>query len=164
MKMHNIVKLLIAIGICQFIGNSSFIFTTSAIPTWYATLQKPWFNPPNWLFGPAWVILYTLMGISLYLIWDKGLKHHGIKKSIYIFDLQIFLAQLALNALWTFLFFGLKSPMYALIEIIFLWIAIAVTIIRFYKISKTAARILVPYLLWVTFASFLNYYVWILNA
>ena len=164
MKIHYIIKLLIAIGICQFIGNSGLLFTMSAVPTWYATLQKPWFNPPNWVFGPVWVILYTLMGISLYLVWDRGLKHHGVKKAIYIFDLQIFLAQLVLNAVWTFLFFGLKSPLLAFLEIIFLWIAIAITIFRFYKVSKEAAWLLVPYLLWVSFAAVLNYYVLILNA
>jgi len=122
------------------------IFTTSAIPGWYATLQKPSFSPPNFLFAPVWTTLYILMGISLALILNKK------NKTAIIF----FVVQLVLNSLWSILFFGLKSPKLAFVEIIFLWLAILITILKFFKISKLAGWLFVPYLLWVSFASFLN--------
>ena len=158
MKIKNILKLIIAIAICQLIGNIGTIFTISAISTWYVTLQKPSFTPPNWLFGPVWTTLFTLIGISLYLVWNKGLENKNVKSSIFIFFLQ-----LVLNVFWSFLFFGLKFPFYAFIEIIILWIAIAVTIFKFYNVSKKAGLIIIPYLVWVSVALALNYYVWILN-
>jgi len=122
------------------------IFTTPAIPGWYATLQKPSFSPPNFLFAPVWTTLYILMGISLALILNKK------NKTAIIF----FVVQLVLNSLWSILFFGLKSPKLAFVEIIFLWLAILITILKFFKISKLAGWLFVPYLLWVSFASFLN--------
>ncbi|MFC2143906.1 TspO/MBR family protein [Candidatus Aenigmatarchaeota archaeon] len=153
------VKLIVSIIICQVIGGIGSIFTAPSISTWYTTLAKPWFTPPNWVFAPVWITLFLLMGISLYLIWEKGLKEKRIKTAISIFGIQ-----LALNAIWSIIFFGLQSPFYAFIEIIILWIAILATIISFYKISKPAGLILLPYIIWVTIASSLNYYVWILNA
>jgi tryptophan-rich sensory protein len=158
MKIKKIVKLIFAIVICQLSGVIGSFFTISSIPTWYATIQKPFFTPPNWLFGPVWITLFTLMGISLHLVWDKGLENKEVKSS-----LIIFFVQLILNALWSILFFGLKSPFYAFIEIIVLWIAIAVTIFKFYKISKSAGLVLLPYIVWVSIALTLNFYVWILN-
>ena len=158
MKIKDILKLIIAIAICQVIGNIGTIFTISAISTWYVTLQKPSFTPPNWLFGPVWTTLFTLMGISLYLVWNKGLENKNVKSSVFIFFLQ-----LVLNVFWSFLFFGLKFPFYAFIEIIILWITIAVTIFKFYNVSKKAGLIIIPYLVWVSVALALNYYVWILN-
>jgi len=122
------------------------IFTTPAIPGWYATLQKPSFSPPNFLFAPVWTTLYILMGISLALILNKK------NKTAIIF----FVVQLVLNSLWSILFFGLKSPKLAFVEIIFLWLAILITILKFFKISKLAGWLFVPYLLWVSFASVLN--------
>ncbi|MCX6821702.1 MAG: tryptophan-rich sensory protein [Candidatus Aenigmarchaeota archaeon] len=159
MKIKNIAKLILAIFVCQIAGAIGSMFTFSSIPTWYATINKPSFTPPNWLFGPVWITLYTLMGISLYLIWNKGLENKEVKSSLFIFS-----AQLALNALWSILFFGLKSPFYAFVEIIILWIAIAVTIFKFYKISKNAGLILLPYIIWVSIALTLNFYVCILNT
>ncbi len=158
MKIKNIAKLILAIVVCQIAGAIGSIFTFSSIPTWYATINKPSFTPPNWLFGPVWITLYTLMGVSLYLIWNKGLENKEVKSSLFIFS-----AQLSLNALWSILFFGLKSPLYAFIEIIILWITIAVTIFKFYKISKNAGVILIPYIIWVSIALTLNFYVWIRN-
>lgn len=154
-----IIRVIIPIVICLFAGFIGSFFTTTAIPTWYASINKPSFNPPNWLFGPVWTFLYILMGISLYIIWDKDVKNKKIKNNA----LMIFGIQLFLNVLWSVIFFGLKSPFYAFIEIMFLWVTILFTIISFYKISKTASFLLIPYILWVSFASLLNFYVWVLN-
>ena len=158
MKTKNISKLIIAIIICQSAGIIGSLFTTPSISTWYDTIQKPTFTPPNWVFGPVWITLFTLMGISLYLVWEKGLRNKNVKSSLFVFFIQ-----LALNSLWSILFFGLQSPFYAFVEIIILWAAIAVTIIKFYKISRKAGLILVPYIIWVSVALMLNYYVWVLN-
>ena len=155
MKPKNISKLIISILICQLAGIIGSLFT-SPTDTWYIALNKPYFMPPNWLFAPVWIILYALMGISLYLIWNKDLKKNKI--ALYIFGIQ-----LVLNSLWSILFFGLKSVFYSFIEIIILWIAIMVTIIKFYKIDKKAGLLLIPYILWTSFAMVLNYYIWILN-
>lgn len=153
--MKKIIKLIISILICQAAGFIGSIFTSGSVTTWYITLQKPWFNPPNWVFGPVWITIYLLMGISLYIVWSKKAKG----SYYYIFGIQ-----LALNTAWSFLFFSLKSPFLAFIEIILLWIAILATIIFFLKISKTAAYLLFPYILWVSFAAFLNYNIWMLNV
>jgi tryptophan-rich sensory protein len=158
MKILSIVKLIVAILICQLAGFIGSIFTTPSIPTWYAGLQKPTFSPPNWLFFPVWTILFILMGISLYLVWNKLAKNKEAKKSLVVFGVQ-----LTLNILWSILFFGLKSPLYAFVEIIALWLAIAFTVFKFYRISKNAGLLLIPYILWVTFAAFLNFNIWILN-
>ena len=156
--MNRWVKLVVAILVCQLAGVVGSIFTTPSIATWYATLQKPFFSPPNWLFAPVWITLFILMGISLYLVWDKGLKDKGVKISISVFAVQLFL-----NALWSFLFFGLQNPLYGLIEIIILWVAILITIFEFYKVDKKAALLLLPYILWVSIATVLNYYIFVLN-
>ncbi len=158
MKIKNIVKLIVSIVICQLAGVIGSLFTIPSISIWYSTIQKPSFTPPNWLFAPVWITLFTLMGISLYLVWNKGLKNKEEKLSLFIFFVQ-----LVLNSFWSILFFGLKSPFFAFIEIIILWIAIAVTIFKFYKISKYAGLILIPYIVWVSIALTLNYYVWMLN-
>ncbi len=158
MTTNNIAKLIIAIVVCQLAGVVGSLFTYPSIPTWYATLEKPVFSPPNWLFAPVWITLFVLMGISAYLIWNKGLENREVKIALSIFGIQ-----LVLNALWSFLFFGLKSPFYAFIEIIILWVAIALTIMKFLKISKKAGLLLLPYIAWVSFAAILNFYIWILN-
>jgi len=158
MVIKNILKLIISILICETAGAIGSLFTFSSIPTWYANLKKPFFTPPNWLFGPAWTFLYFLMGISFYLIWEKSKENSQNKKAIFLFFLQ-----LILNSLWSIIFFGLKSPFFAFLEIIILWFAILFTIIKFKLISKKAAYILIPYLCWVTFASILNFSVLILN-
>lgn len=155
MKKNNFLKLIGAILICQMAGLLGSMATISSIPNWYSALKKPFFNPPNWVFGPTWIILYTLMGISLYLIWETRKKKEEC--------ICYFWIQLALNALWSLIFFGTKNLWFSFLIIIFLWVAILVTIINFRKISKTASYLLVPYFLWVSFASILNLAVFILN-
>jgi len=157
-KKINFFKLLVSILLCQFVGAIDSVFTATSLENWYPLLQKPTFSPPSWLFFPVWVTLFTLMGISFYLVWEKGLQKEGVKVAMLIFCVQ-----LILNALWSFIFFGLQSPYYAFIEIILLWLAIFLTIVKFMKISKTASYLLLPYILWVSFAMLLNYYLWILN-
>lgn len=155
----NIFKLITSIVICLLAGIIGSVFTASSIETWYALLEKPAFNPPSWLFSPVWTILYILMGISLYIVWEKGLEYPGVKLGMTLFGIQ-----LVLNTVWSILFFGLQAPFYAFIEIIFLWIMILLTILQFRKISKKASYLLIPYILWVSFAAVLNYYIWILNS
>jgi tryptophan-rich sensory protein len=154
-----LLKLLAAILLCEAAGIIGSVFTMPAIGTWYASLQKPFFNPPNWLFAPAWAILFALMGIALYLVWEKGFKEKSVKIATKIFGMQ-----LALNVLWSVWFFGLKSPLFAFFEIILLWIIIFATIWQFNKVSKKAAFLLIPYIAWVSFAAALNFAVWLLNA
>ncbi|MEO0086954.1 MAG: TspO/MBR family protein [candidate division WOR-3 bacterium] len=157
--MGKILKLLLSILICQVAGILGSIFTTPSIPTWYLQLNKPPFTPPNWLFAPAWTTLFLLMGISLYLVWNQGWENKQVKKAILIFAIQ-----LILNILWSFIFFTLKSLLFAFIEIIILWIAILLTIINFQKVSKSSAYLLLPYLFWVSFASVLNFSLLTLNS
>ncbi len=155
--VKNFLGLAAAIAVCQLAGTLGSIFTFPAIPTWYAALNKPFFTPPNWLFGPAWGLWYTLMGISLFLVWKKR-KEKGAAAALYIFALQLFL-----NFLWSFIFFGLKMVLLAQIEIVLLLAAITWNIYAFGKISRAAAWLLVPYLIWVAFASTLNLGVLLLN-
>lgn len=148
-------KLILAIFVCLLAGIIGSVFTYPAIGSWYAFLEKPFFAPPNWLFGPAWTTLYFLMGVSLYLVWKTKSKQKGfiaLKNEA----LNIFYTQLALNALWSIIFFGLKSPSLAFVEILLMWVLIAATICKFSKISKAASYLLIPYLLWVSFATLLN--------
>jgi len=156
--MNNTFKLIIAIVISELAGIIGFIFTMPSIAGWYSTLVKPALNPPAWVFGPVWMILFALMGISAFLIWKKGLDRKDVKIA-----LGIFIGQLILNTLWSIIFFDLHSPEGAFIEIIFLWLAIIATIIAFAKISKSATWLLLPYILWVSFAGYLNYSIWQLN-
>jgi tryptophan-rich sensory protein len=142
----------------ELIGNIGSFATFNQITTWYAALNKPSFNPPNFLFGPVWTILFALMGIALYLVWS----HSGDKKEVKS-ALALFAIQLMLNVLWSFVFFGWHQPGWAFVEIILMWLAIFATIVSFSKISKTAAWLMVPYLAWVSFATCLTYAVWRLN-
>ena len=152
-------KLVVSILLCVVVGSLGSIFTYPAIGTWYASLAKPSFTPPNWLFAPVWTALFILMGIALYLVWSKGLKAKGVKTALEIFGIQF-----ALNVLWSFLFFGLRSPLYGFVEIIVLWFAILATIVSFYRISRPAAYLLAPYIIWVTIAAALNYSILVLNV
>ena len=154
--MNNIFKLVISIVMCLSAGFIGSFFTMKNIPTWYASLNKPTFNPPDWLFGPVWTFLYILMGISFFLIW----KTESDGKT---FAVAFFIVQLIMNSLWSFLFFGMKNPSFAFIEIIVLWVFILICIITFNKISPLASYLLIPYLLWVSFASVLNYSIVKLN-
>jgi tryptophan-rich sensory protein len=157
MNRKGAVRLVAAILVCEIVGVLGSIFTTQSIPTWYAGLVKPSFTPPNWVFGPVWTLLYLLMGVSLYLVWSSR------PKKARTVALQTFGPQLVLNLLWSVLFFGLRSPLLGMIGIVLLWVVLLVTILRFYNASKSAAWVMVPYLLWVTFAALLNFYIFILN-
>lgn len=152
----NISLLILSIGICLGAGFLSSFFTISAIPDWYQSLNKPFFSPPNWIFAPVWTILYILMGISLYIVRDSTSK---IKRRA----LNLFFIQLFLNFIWSIIFFGMKNPLFALIDIILLWFAVFFTIKSFYKISVIASNLLVPNLLWISFASVLNLMIVVLN-
>jgi translocator protein len=151
-------KFFLALVACLLAGMIGSAFTTPAIPTWYAALVKPPLNPPSWVFGPVWTLLYILMGIALYLIWVRGWDRKDVQVATAIFGVQ-----LALNVIWSYLFFGLQSPFLALIEIVLLWVAIFMTIWTFYRVSVPAALLLVPYIIWVTFAAYLNYGIYLLN-
>jgi len=156
--MGKFLKYTLSIGVCLAAGGLGTIFTISSIPTWYAHLIKPSFSPPNWLFGPVWTILYILMGISLALIWVKGVKTERAREALMLFGVQLFL-----NAIWSPIFFGAKDLTLALIVIILMWFFILKTILAFGKVNKTASYLLYPYIAWVSFASILNFSVWLLN-
>jgi tryptophan-rich sensory protein len=152
------LKLVIAVLICLLAGFIGSVFTSRSVSTWYTTLDKPSFNPPDWVFAPVWTLIFILMGISLYLVWYKGIATEGVKVALIPFAAQFFF-----NILWSLLFFGLQSPFYAFIEIIILWITILLTIIYFYRISKVSSYLLIPYILWVSFAAVLNFMIVMLN-
>ena len=156
MGINNFLKLIISIKVCELAGILGSFFTIFAIPSWYATLAKPALNPPGWLFGHVWITLYLLMGISLWLIWKSDSPEK--KKALWLF-----FAQLILNAIWSPVFFGGQSIGGALAIIVLLWAAIVLTILVFTKISKVAAWLLIPYILWVSFAVYLNFAIWIIN-
>lgn len=156
--MKNLLKLIISVVGCELVGILGSIFTVSAIPIWYATLNKPPFAPPNWIFGPVWTTLYFLMGVSFYLIWKQNRKKKKVRAAG-----NYFLAQLGLNFIWSPIFFGLRSPFMALLVIIAMWTLIVITMKKFYPLSKLAFYLLVPYLLWVSFAAILNGAIVVLN-
>ncbi len=158
MKPIRLVQLAFCVVVVELAGIVGSLFTIPSIPTWYATLQKPLLSPPSWVFGPVWTALYFLMGVSLFLVLRKGVKERRVKEAALIFCIQ-----LGLNVLWSLLFFGLHSPILALIDIIALWFSIGWTIVVFYKLSRPAGLLLIPYLAWVSFASYLNYAIWIIN-
>jgi tryptophan-rich sensory protein len=150
--------IVIAVTICLLIGFLAGFATQSSVGTWYATLNKPSFNPPNWIFGPVWTLLYILMGIAAGLVWAKGFYHIWVKTALYYFGFQ-----LLFNALWSIVFFGFQEPFWALLVILVLLILILLTIKWFKIVSRPAAYLLIPYLLWVSFAMVLNYKIWELN-
>ncbi len=163
MKLNNTLKLIISIGVCELAGAIGSVFTVSAIPNWYAGLVKSPLSPPGWIFGPVWITLYALMGVAVFLIWRTLDQGNSSTKLRIKTALIIFSVQLAVNAIWSIIFFGLKNPAWALVDIIALWILIMATIGVFAKISKSAAWLLAPYLAWVSFAVYLNYSIWRLN-
>lgn len=172
MKIKNFLKLIIAIAICELAGVAGSLFTMPAIRSgWYAGLVKPELAPPNWIFGPVWTILFAFMGVSAWLIWREldsresgnDSEKSGNKKQIKI-ALIVFDTQLLLNVFWSIIFFGWRSLGGAFVEIIFLWFAILATIILFAKISRPAAWLLAPYIIWVSFAGYLNFSIWQLSS
>lgn len=156
--MNKTLLLVICIIICLAAGFIGSFFTQTSTGSWYSNINKPSFNPPGWIFGPVWTILYILMGISLYLVLQKGLSNTNVKIAVLLFAVQ-----LVLNILWSILFFGMQSPLAAFIEIVILWGFILWTILAFYPLSKPAAYLLIPYILWVSFASVLNFSIMLLN-
>ena len=151
-------KLAAAILFCLIAGSLGSLVTINGPGSWYATLQKPFFAPPNWVFAPVWITLFILMGIALYLVWQCGTENREVKMALGIFGVQF-----ALNVIWSFLFFGLESSLLGFIDIILLWVMIVVTIRAFYRVKKSAAYLLIPYLAWVSLASALNGAVYFMN-
>lgn len=155
---NKIIQFIIALLICHAPGIIGSLFTAGSIDTWYATLNRPSISPPNWIFAPVWLTLYTLMGISLFLIWQKGLKKKEVKAAS-----RLFIIHLIFNGTWSIIFFGLHMPGLAFANIIIIWLFIIALIVKFWKLSRTASILLWPYFLWVSFASVLNYQIWMLN-
>jgi benzodiazapine receptor len=147
----SVPKLLATLAVVLTAGGIAALATTRATPTWYQTLKKPSFDPPEWLFGPAWTLLYLMMAVAAWLVWKQGIGAPGVKLA-----LAVFLVQLILNALWSVFFFGLRSPLAGLVDIIVLWLAILATTIFFFRVSVPAGFLLLPYIAWVTFAAILN--------
>lgn len=157
MKISHIIKLIISILLPLSVGAIAGMFTAQAVPTWYASLNRPSFNPPNWVFGPVWTFLYILLGFSFFLIWKlENSKQRNL--AIWAFSIQ-----LLLNFIWSFLFFYFNMIGIALIEIILLWLSIVFMLYSFYRINHLSAFINIPYLLWVTFATILNAGYYFLN-
>jgi tryptophan-rich sensory protein len=157
--MHKYVKILLCVTTCIGVGYLSGMATQSSVTTWFPTLIKPSFNPPSWVFAPVWSLLYTMMGVAAGLVWNRiDYEKEAVKKA-----LLFFVIQLALNALWSILFFGIRNPFLAFIEIILLWLMIYETYVQFGKIDKIAGYLFIPYILWVSFAAVLNGGIWWLN-
>lgn len=152
------MKLFFSLLIPLAVGAIAGFFTSKAIPDWYAQLNKPWFNPPNWIFGPVWTTLYILMGISMWLVWKSNTSETVKQPALYFFAVQ-----LVLNFFWSIIFFKQEQIGWALVEIGMLWIFILITIFAFSKIDARASWLLVPYISWVSFAAILNYSIWTLN-
>lgn len=154
---RQIIALIIFLALCAAVAGIGSVATSSAMDGWYESLEQPSWNPADWLFGPVWTALYIIIALSAWIVWRKR-GWEGAKLPLIVWGVQ-----LGLNLLWTLLFFGMESPLAGLIEIVFLWLAIAATIAVFWPISRLAALMLVPYLLWVTYAGALNYSIWSLN-
>lgn len=174
----NWFRLILSIIICQGAGLLGSFFTVPVISTWYASLKKPSFSPPSWIFAPVWTTLFLLMGVSLYLVWQKNFSSQESFGNVKVWNslsakflgkwqkanaIIIFVAQLGLNILWSVIFFGMQQPGLAFFELLMLWVAIVYLFINFFRISKVAGYLLLPYLLWVSFAGVLNYLLWTLN-
>lgn len=157
-NLSTAVLLVVSIGICLSAGYVGSMYTATEIPTWYAGLQKPDLSPPSWVFAPVWTALYILMGFSLFLILRSSGKRSDIAISLLLFGVQ-----LALNVLWSFLFFGTHSIFFGLLCIIALLGILLCTIIQTFRVSLSASLLLVPYLIWLCFAMYLNYCLFVLN-
>lgn len=142
---------------CLIVGAVGGLLTASSVDTWYPTLDTPSWNPPNSVFGPVWMLLYVMMAVSAWLVWRRR-GSDGSRAAM-----AAFAVQLALNTAWSAIFFGLRQPGWAALEIVLLWLAIVATILAFFRVSRAAAWLLVPYLGWVSFATALNVAIWRLN-
>ncbi len=157
-KRGGFLSLIGSILLCQAVGVLGAFATRSSLRTWYPRLRKPSFQPPPAVFGPVWTALYTLMGIAAFLVRRQEPVDIRAGRA-----LRAFRAQLILNGLWSFLFFGLRSPAAGLADIAALWAVLAVTVVRFFRVSRLAGLLLTPYLLWTSFAAVLNFSIWRLN-
>lgn len=157
-ERKTMIRIVVAVALCLLVGALSGFATQSSVDTWYSTLIKPSFNPPNWIFAPVWTVLYILMGVAAGMVWGYGYYHRWVKTALYFFGFQ-----LLLNASWSIVFFGLKLPLPALLVLLFLLVLIVMTIRRFYIVNRTAAYLMVPYLFWVLFAGILNFKIVQLN-
>ncbi|WP_445381149.1 TspO/MBR family protein [Robiginitalea sp. IMCC43444] len=158
LRKKNMVRIGIAVMVCLLIGFLSGFATQSSVGTWYAGLNKPTFNPPNWIFGPVWTVLYILMGIAAGLVWSRGFHHRWVKTALYYFGFQ-----LLFNAAWSIVFFGMQDPVWALVILLALIVLIGFTIKWFRIVNRLSAYLMLPYLLWVIFAGILNYKIIELN-
>ncbi len=152
------IKAIVSLLACFAAAGVGSLFTFRAIPTWYAGLKKPRFTPPNWAFGPVWTTLYILMAISVFLVWRPGLDHPGATLAF-----ALFWTQLTFNALWSVVFFGMKSKGGGVLVIVVLWLLILATIVAYFRVSAWAGALLIPYIVWVSIATYLNVGVWRLN-
>lgn len=159
MKKIKIIKAIALIIICNGLGSIGTLATQDNLTGWYSQIIKPSFNPPNWIFGPVWTLLFTLMGIALYLILESKKNKKIIQVAV-----SVFIVQFIFNIVWSFLFFGAKNPGLAFIDIILLLLFIVLTLLKFEKIDKRSGYLLIPYLFWVSFASILNLSIWLLNS
>lgn len=153
-----LIRILIAVGVCLLAGAIGSFATQTSVNTWYTTIQKPLFNPPNWLFAPVWTILFLLMGVSAGMVWNKGFYHKWVKTALYHFGFQ-----LLLNIAWSLVFFGLNEIFGALLIVLALLVVLIFTFKWFKVVNKMAAYMLIPYIFWVVFASVLNFSIWQLN-
>ncbi len=158
MNQKSIVRLVISIALPLAVGGVASFFTASSVQSWFVTLNKPSFNPPSWLFAPVWTTLYILMGIAFFLVWESKANELIKKRAMKVYFMQLFF-----NFTWSFVFFYAQQPGWAVVNIVLLWLLISITIFWFSRISKIAAWFMLPYILWVTFATALNYAIWRLN-
>ncbi|NIP23668.1 MAG: tryptophan-rich sensory protein [Phycisphaerae bacterium] len=158
MKQGLVIKVIISLAVTFSAPVIASLVTDPATSNWYANLNKPSFNPPGWIFGPVWTVLYILMAVSAALVWYRGLAGPKVRIA-----LALYIVQLVLNALWTPIFFGLQMPLLAFIDIVLLWAAILITVLTFLRVSRYAALLMAPYLIWTTFAAILNFSLWYLN-
>ena len=156
-RVRSLAALIVATATCLVVGVSGSLVTATSVREWYPFIQKPWWTPPSAVFGPVWTVLYLLMGVSAWLIWRDA--EGNARRSA----LLIFVTQLVLNGTWYYLFFGLRSPGWGALEIVLLWCSIVATLLAFARISRLAAGLLLPYLLWVSYAAALNFAIWNLN-
>lgn len=152
------VRALTSVAIAQMAGVIGSIFTTPNISGWYGSLTRPTWNPPNWVFGPVWITLYTLIGYAAFLVWEKRKTDVRVQAALWLYGVH-----LLFNALWSIIFFGMQNPGLAFLEILALDMLIIITTILFWRISRSAGLLMLPYAAWVFFATYLNYTIWILN-
>jgi len=156
--LRKATRFIVAVATPLLVGGLSGFATARGVQVWYPTLVKPSFNPPSWVFGPVWTVLYVMMGISAFLVWQKGWNHRAVRAALILFTIQ-----LVLNGLWSVLFFGVQSPGLAFLEILILWAFIAGTTVQFWRVDPLAGTLLLPYAAWVSFAAVLNGAIWMLN-